>query len=125
MVGASPACSELQASNDPEPWGNVQDPLTASSSATTTTGLTTYTADIVRDLAFWRVHAPVAEDILGAIDLQRRHKISFWDAMIIWSASQPGCATILSEDLAANRTYDGVLVQNPFLSCFVGAAPEV
>ncbi|MBM3122311.1 MAG: PIN domain-containing protein [Chloroflexi bacterium] len=73
-------------------------------------------ADIVRDLAFWRVHAPVAEDILGAIDLQRRHKISFWDAMILWSASQLACATLWSEDLAANRTYDGVMVQNPFLS---------
>jgi len=72
-------------------------------------------ADIVRDLAFWRVHAPVAEDILAAIDLQRRHKISFWDAMIIWSASQLGCATIWSEDLTARRTYDGVLVQNPFI----------
>jgi len=73
-------------------------------------------ADIIRDLTFWRLHAPVADDILGAIDLHRRHKISFWDAMIIWSASQLGCATIWSEDLATNRTYDGVLVQNPFLS---------
>lgn len=73
-------------------------------------------ADIVRDLTFWRVHAPVGEDILGAIDLQRRHKISFWDAMIIWSARRLDCSMVWSEDLTANRTYDRVLVQNPFLS---------
>lgn len=71
---------------------------------------------IIRDLVFWRVHAPVAEDILGAIDLQRRHKISFWDAMIIWSASQLGCSLIWSEDLSTGRSYDGVLVKDPFLS---------
>jgi len=73
-------------------------------------------ADIVRDLSYWRVHAPVAEDIMGAIDLQQRHKISFWDAMILWSAAQLGCTTVWSEDLSANRDYDGVFVQNPFAS---------
>jgi predicted nucleic acid-binding protein len=71
-------------------------------------------ADIVRDLSYWRLHAPVAEDVLGAIDLQRRHKTSFWDAMILWSAARLGCATVWSEDLSANHDYDGVLVQNPF-----------
>jgi len=73
-------------------------------------------AELVRDLSYWRLHAPVAEDVLGAIDVQRRHRLSFWDAMIIWSAAQLGCATILSEDLAADREYDGVLVENPFTS---------
>jgi len=73
-------------------------------------------ADIVRDLSYWKLHAPVAEDVLGAIDLQRRHRISFWDAMILWSAAQRGCTTIWSEDLSANRDYDGVVVRNPFTS---------
>ena len=59
---------------------------------------------------------PVAEDILGAIDLQRHHKISFWDAMIIWSASQLGCSLSRPEDLSTNRSSDGVLVKDPFLS---------
>jgi predicted nucleic acid-binding protein len=71
-------------------------------------------ADIIRDLSYWRLYAPVAEDVLGAIDLQRRHKTSFWDAMILWSAARLGCATVWSEDLSANHDYDGVLVQNPF-----------
>lgn len=76
------------------------------------------------DLTVWRLHTPVAEDIFGAIDLQRRHKISFWNAVIIWSAIQLGCATTWSEDVPTNRTYEGILLQDPFLSCLVGAACE-
>jgi len=71
-------------------------------------------ADIVRDLSYWRLHTPVAEDVLGAIDLQRRHKTSFWDAMILWSAQQLGCSTVLSEDLSEGQDYDGVQLVNPF-----------
>jgi predicted nucleic acid-binding protein len=73
-------------------------------------------ADIVRDLTFWRLHAPAGEDVLSAIDLQRRHRVSFWDAMILWSARRLGCATLWSEDLSSGQSYDGVRVQNPFLS---------
>jgi predicted nucleic acid-binding protein len=70
-------------------------------------------ADIVRDYAFWQLHEPVAEDLLGAIDVQQRHKISFWDAMILWSAQQLGCSTLWSEDLSDGQEYDGVRVVNP------------
>jgi predicted nucleic acid-binding protein len=70
-------------------------------------------AGVVRDLAHWNVHAPQAEDVLGAIDLQGRHALSFWDAMIIWSAGQLGCSTIWSEDLSPHENYDGVEVINP------------
>jgi predicted nucleic acid-binding protein len=71
-------------------------------------------ADIVRDLSYWRLHAPVAEDVLGAIDLQQRHGTSFWDAMILWSARQLGCAMIWSEDMSPSQDYNGVRVVNPF-----------
>lgn len=71
-------------------------------------------ADIVRDLSYWRLHAPVAEDVLGAIGLQQRQGTSFWDAMILWSAQQLGCDTIWSEDLSQSQGYNGVKVVNPF-----------
>jgi predicted nucleic acid-binding protein len=71
-------------------------------------------AEIVRDLSYLQLHAPVAEDILGAIGLQQRYRTSFWDAMILWSAQQLGCATIWSEDLNEGKDYDGVRVANPF-----------
>ena len=69
---------------------------------------------IVEDLAFWKIHAPDARDVLGAIDLQRRYMISFWDAMIVWSAAQLGCQIIWSEDLSPGQIYEGVQLVNPF-----------
>lgn len=71
-------------------------------------------ADIVRDLAYWNIHAPVAEDILGAIDLQQRYGISFWDSMIVWSAQQMGCREVWTEDLSEGQSYGDVVVVNPF-----------
>lgn len=69
--------------------------------------------DIVRDLTYWEVHAPVSEDVLGAIDLQQRHRLSFWDAMIVWSAQRLGCGELWTEDLTAGEEYDGLVVVNP------------
>jgi predicted nucleic acid-binding protein len=73
-------------------------------------------AQIVRDMKTWRVHLPDVDDILGAIDLQQRYRISFWDAMIINSAWQLNCKTIWSEDLNAGQLYQGIEVINPFQS---------
>ncbi|MBO9577445.1 MAG: PIN domain-containing protein [Microbacteriaceae bacterium] len=52
--------------------------------------------------------------VLGALDVRRRHGVSYWDAAIIAAASALGCSTLLSEDLADGRDYDGVVVVNPF-----------
>jgi predicted nucleic acid-binding protein len=54
------------------------------------------------------------ETILGAIDLHRLHALSFWDALIIKSASIAGCSRLLSEDLNHGQAIDGVTVDNPF-----------
>jgi predicted nucleic acid-binding protein len=71
-------------------------------------------AEILRDLSFWRVHAPNANDILAAVDIQRQYQISFWDAMIIHSAKCSGCKVIWSEDLSNGQVYDHILVRSPF-----------
>jgi predicted nucleic acid-binding protein len=71
-------------------------------------------AAIIRDLSHWKIHVPDAADVLGAIDLQQRTGISFWDAMILWSALQLDCEIVLSEDLNPNQAYDGIDVINPF-----------
>jgi len=72
--------------------------------------------EILRDLCFWKVHAPQAEDVFGTIDLQRRYQLSFWDAMIVHSAIQLSCGVIWSEDLSDGQVYEGVRVVNPFKS---------
>jgi predicted nucleic acid-binding protein len=69
---------------------------------------------IVADLAAWQVHRPGVEDLLDAIRLQERYRISFWDAMIVASAAQMDCQTIWSEDLNPGQAYGQVTVLNPF-----------
>jgi predicted nucleic acid-binding protein len=69
---------------------------------------------IVADLAQWRIHSPDADDLLQAIDLQRSYQLSFWDAMVLQSATRLGCKQLLSEDLSHGETYGTVQVINPF-----------
>jgi predicted nucleic acid-binding protein len=50
----------------------------------------------------------------AALDLRRRHRLSYFDAAIVEAARLLGCDIVLSEDLAHDRSYDGVKVTNPF-----------
>jgi predicted nucleic acid-binding protein len=52
--------------------------------------------------------------ILEAIDLQRLHPLSFWDALVIGSAARAGCSRLLTEDMQHGRTIAGVRIENPF-----------
>jgi predicted nucleic acid-binding protein len=81
----------------------VAQPLTSSTAA-----------QVIRDLQQWRVHAPNAASVLAAIERQQRLQLAFWDAMVLTSAVELGCAALYSEDLSAGRVYDGVRVINPF-----------
>jgi len=71
---------------------------------------------ILRDLTQWQIHAPIADDVLGAIGLKQRYDVSFWDAMILWSAQQLGCSVLWSEDLSEGQAYGNLRVLNPFTS---------
>ncbi len=70
--------------------------------------------ELIDDLRRWEVHAPDAEDVIAAIDLQQAHTLSFWDAMIVHSAATLGCAVLYSEDLNAGQTIAGVVIRSPF-----------
>lgn len=52
--------------------------------------------------------------VQAALETKRRHRVSYWDAAIIEAARFLECETLLSEDLAHGRDYDGVKVENPF-----------
>jgi predicted nucleic acid-binding protein len=80
-------------------------------------GMTPTTArSLIDDYTRWRVHRPTGADVLAAIDLHQHHRISFWDAMIVWSSGKMGCERLLSEDLNADQLIGGVKVVNPFLT---------
>jgi predicted nucleic acid-binding protein len=62
----------------------------------------------------WRVPAD-PEDILAAFRIEDRSKLTFWDSLILASASKCGADRILSEDLNSGQTIEGVRIENPFL----------
>jgi predicted nucleic acid-binding protein len=73
-------------------------------------------ADRVGEFAAWRVFSPKAADVLAAIALHKRAKLSFWDAMVVESAHQLGCGTLWTEDLTDGQHLHGVRIRNPFAS---------
>lgn len=74
---------------------------------------TTQAKRIASDLGHWRTHSPTARDVVEAIELHERLSLSFWDAMIVRSASSSGCSVLYTEDLNSGQLYDGVRVENP------------
>lgn len=74
------------------------------------------TMQIIKDLSLWPYHVPDGADVIEAINIQERNKISFWDAMIVNSAKACGCGVIWSEDLTHGQIYEGVKVLNPLIS---------
>ncbi|MCA9917418.1 MAG: PIN domain-containing protein [Anaerolineales bacterium] len=71
-------------------------------------------SQIIADLGLWRVHQPQVEDVLSAIQLQQRYQLSFWDSLIVRSASQLGCSLIWTEDLNDGQQIEGCTIQSPF-----------
>lgn len=68
----------------------------------------------LRILCRWPLHVPRAHDVTRAAELSRTAQLSFWDAMIIRSASAIGCTTVWSEDLNHEQRIADVTVRNPF-----------
>ena len=66
-------------------------------------------------LAEFDVASPDVQDVLAAIDLHRLHRLPFWDALIVRTAKQSGCAVLLTEDLQGQRDVDGLKIVNPFV----------
>jgi predicted nucleic acid-binding protein len=42
-------------------------------------------------------------------------KISFWDSLIVEAAREAGCSVLYSEDMQADRLFDGLKITNPFV----------
>lgn len=52
--------------------------------------------------------------IIKAIEIQIRNTLSFYDSLIISSASKNGCVVCYSEDMNNGQIIEGVKVINPF-----------
>lgn len=68
----------------------------------------------VQLLLRWRPR-PVDEYVLArAQELDRRHRLSWWDTLIVAAAQLEGCAVLLTEDLQDGARFDEVVVRSPF-----------
>lgn len=78
-------------------------------------------ADDVRTLiegwcAVLPVHAAEAEDLPAALEAVKRHRFSFWDAMMWATARRVGVRYLLTEDMQDGFALDGVRFLNPFVA---------
>jgi predicted nucleic acid-binding protein len=69
-------------------------------------------------LLSWQDAFPLIETspavMLAAADLATHHRLGIWDAVVLAATSAAGCRLLLSEDLQAGFTWNGVTVTNPF-----------
>jgi len=70
--------------------------------------------NIIGDLLSWEVVVNDGKSILGAIELQKRYKYSFWDSLILHAALQAGANVLMSEDLSEGQIIRGMKIENPF-----------
>jgi predicted nucleic acid-binding protein len=70
--------------------------------------------EIITDLGTWAIHRPSHQDLVRASQLHRRHRMGWWDAMIVNSAAELGCQILWSEDLADGWKLGSLTVRNPF-----------
>ena len=78
-----------------------------------------FSADEMRSLVLnymsWHVVSNTPESSLRALDIEQRHKISFWDALILQAAEFAGAEVVYSEDLSHGQHYGEIRIVNPLL----------
>ena len=71
--------------------------------------------EIVALYAAWPLVQVDLALILVASELEERHKLSFWDALVVEAARRADATRIVTEDLQGGRHIGGVRIENPFL----------
>ena len=70
---------------------------------------------IMKNYLAWHVAPNDVSAVLLASEISERNLLSFWDALIVASASIAGADRILSEDLNHGQVIEGIVIENPFL----------
>lgn len=70
--------------------------------------------EVVALYSAWRVVRIETAMILNASRLQERHGLAFWDALVVEAAQVGGADRLLTEDMQTGRSFDGILIENPF-----------
>jgi predicted nucleic acid-binding protein len=70
---------------------------------------------IIQDLLQWKVIINDGTSILEAIEIQKDHGFSFWDALVVQAAFKGEANILLTEDFEPGRWVDGLTIRNPFI----------
>lgn len=70
---------------------------------------------IIAEYGEWAVVQVDTPMIVASSRLEERHRMSFWDALIVEAARRVGASRLLSEDLQSGRRVGGVTIENPFV----------
>lgn len=68
----------------------------------------------LRDFRIFDVVQVTLGIIEAGVDCSILNAVSFWDGLIVASASAAKCSELLSEDLSDRQVIQGVTVRNPF-----------
>jgi len=70
--------------------------------------------EVARNYSLWQTETIHPVDVFRASEIEEANQISFWDALIVVTATKGGASTLLSEDLSAGQIIAGVAIENPF-----------
>jgi predicted nucleic acid-binding protein len=70
--------------------------------------------EFIRYLSILEIVQPDFDMVVAAVQLQKRHRLSFYDSMIIQAARAAECSLLFSEDLQAGFRLGSLTIQNPF-----------
>ena len=69
---------------------------------------------IIENYLSWYIEVNEPDTVLLASEIEERHLLSFWDALIIAAACRAKVDKILTEDLNHGQKIEGILIENPF-----------
>jgi predicted nucleic acid-binding protein len=67
----------------------------------------------IENYLIWEIVVNTGQSVLGALEIETRYKVSFWDALIVHAAQASGADILYSEDLNDGQVYGSVRVVNP------------
>lgn len=69
--------------------------------------------EIIRNYLAWPIQVNDPEMTIRASEIEEKHRLSFWDAMIVAAALQLQAQKIFTQDLNHGQIIEGILIENP------------
>jgi predicted nucleic acid-binding protein len=69
---------------------------------------------LVQPYLSWEIVVNTPQAALAALEMSTRHKVSYWDGLVLQAAELAGAGILYSEDFSHGQRYGTVRVINPF-----------